>query len=394
MNFDSAQVMRQVLQAGRYDALQTQAFSPHQVNKAAVESGQAMGFHLEVIDNPAQDLQDSMEELSFQFEEKEMKTAGERKLGERNTMRSAYLTAVDGWKEVMPDMPGGEYMERMRRQLRNMQSGGNLPGADGLLRMLREGSRDPSHMFAMLDILEKSLGPGDGDMKALFAAAREKLEAEHGEEIRAGLNIAETVNETAGDVSEVARLRELYRSEVLGFKSPQACFRALLQRGGPGGIQAAVDFLVKGCTVDLASPEPSRVPEDLRRIMLDLQCVNVLTAMMDKLGGLAGKMQSQFGIPCTMSGAELTSGVLDLTEMPFVGQSNIAALISQCGIGQLLAQLYFCTGLVDVFRGLSSRLFEKEGDREKLVEAGQEHLDGLVMQQQAEDERERQEGAA
>ena len=394
MNFDSAQVMRQVLQAGRYDALQTQAFSPHQVNKAAIESGQAMGFRLEVMPNPAQELQDSMEELSFQFEEKEMKTVGERRLGERNTMRSAYLTAVESWKAVMPDMPGGAYMERMRRQLRNMQSGGSLPDADGLLRMLGEGSRDPSHQFAMLDILEKSLGPGDGDMRTLFAAAREKLQAEHGEEIRAGLNIAEAVNETAEDASEISRLRDLYRSEVLGFTSPQACFRALLQRGGPDGIQAAVDFLVKGCTVDLASPEPSRVPEDLRRIMLDLQCVNVLTAMMDKLGGLAGKMQSQFGIPCALTGAELTSRVLDLTEMPFVGESQIAAFIAQCGIGGLLAQLYFCTGLVDVFRGLSSRLFEKEGDREKLVEAGQEHLDGLVMRQQDEDERERQEGAA
>ncbi len=394
MNFDSAQVMRQVLDAGRYDALQAQAFSPHQVNKAAAESGQAMGYTMHVVENPSQTLQDSLEELSFQFEEKEMKSAGARKLGERNTMRSAYLTAVDGWKAVMPDMPGGEYMERMRRQLRNMQFGGNLPDADGLLRMLREGSRDPAHQFAMLDILEKSLGPGDGDMKALFAAAKERLQAEHGEEIRAGLNIAETVNETARDVSEVSRLRDLYRSEVLGFTSPQACFRALLQRGGPGGVQEAVDFLVKSCTVDLASPEPSRVPEDLRRIMLDLQCVNVLTAMMDKLGALAGKMQSQFGVTCAQTGAELTSSVLALTEMPFVGEANIASLISQCGIGPLLAQLYFCTGLVDAFRGLSSRLFEKEGDREKLVDAGQEHLDGLVMQQQDEDERERREGAA
>lgn len=391
MNFDSAQVMRQVLQAGRYDALQTQAFTPHQVNKAAIESGQAMGFHLEVMEDPMQELQDSMEELSFQFEEKEMKTAGTRKLGEKNSIRSAYLTAVDSWKEVMPDMPGGEYMERMRRQLRNMQQGGQLPDSNGLLKMLGEGSKDSAHQFAMFSVLEQSLVEGDAQLKELLAKTKAELLATKGDEIKAAINLAKEINATASSTSEISELRELYRSEVLGFTSPQACFRSLLASRGAGKLAESIEFLVKSCGIDLTSPEPSRVPEELRRIMLDLQCVNVLTAMVDKLSVLSKRMQMQFGEQLLMNIEQMTGGVLDLTEQQFVNSGHIASFIANCGILKNLSQLCFCTELLNIFRGLSSRLFDSEKDRERLIDAGQEHLDGLVMNEAEEDEK-RQKG--
>ncbi|MCQ2390144.1 MAG: type III secretion system gatekeeper subunit SctW [Kiritimatiellae bacterium] len=391
MNFDSAQVMRQVLQAGRYDALQTQAFTPHQVNKAAVESGQAMGFNLQTLEDPMQELQDSMEELSFQFEEKEMKTAGSRKMGERNSLRSAYLTAVEGWNKVMPDMPGGEYMERMRRQLRNMQQGGRLPDSDGLLKMLGEGSKDSAHQFAMLSVLEQSLGSGDEELRALLAKTKAELLATKGDEIKAAINLANEINQTASDTSEIGELRALYRNEVLGFTSPQACFRSLLAARGAGRLAESIDFLVRSCGIDLSSPEPSRVPEELRRIMLDLQCVNVLTAMVDKLGILAGRMSTQFAEACLLSVEQMTGGILDLTEQQFVNSGHIASFITSCGIQQNLAQLCFCTELLNIFRGLSSRLFASEKDRQNLIDAGQEHLDGLVMNE-AEDDARRQKG--
>lgn len=393
MNFDSAQVMRQVLQAGRYDALQTQAFTPHQVNKAAIESGQAMGVNLQTMEDPLQELQDSMEELSFQFEEKEMKTAGTRKMGERNSLRAAYLTAVDGWKEVMPDMPGGEYMERMRRQLRNMQQGGNLPDSTGLLKMLGEGSKDSAHQFAMLAILEESLVAGDEKLKELLAKTKAELLGAKGDEIKAAINLAKEINATASDASEVTQLRELYRNEVLGFTTPQACFRSLLASRGAGKLAESIEFLIKSCGIDLTSPEPSRVPEELRRIMLDLQCVNVLTAMVDKLSILAKRMTMQFGETLLMNIEQMTGGVLDLTERQFVNSGHIAEFIANCGIMKNLSQLCFCTELLNVFRGLSSRLFDSEKDRERLIDAGQEHLDGLVMNESEEDER-RQKGDA
>ena len=50
---DAAQIMRQALSAGRFDALQNEAFSTQQTNQAVAESGTAMGFTLQVRGDPA-----------------------------------------------------------------------------------------------------------------------------------------------------------------------------------------------------------------------------------------------------------------------------------------------------------------------------------------------------
>ena len=102
---DAAQIMRQALSAGRFDALQNEAFSTQQTNQAVAESGTAMGFTLQVMGDPAQEFQDSLEELSFQFEEKAMKTAGERRLGETRRAGNPFVEAVLTWQKVLPDLP-------------------------------------------------------------------------------------------------------------------------------------------------------------------------------------------------------------------------------------------------------------------------------------------------
>ncbi len=387
--FDATQIMRQALQAGRYDALNGEAFTATQTNKAAVESGQAMGFTLNVVEDPMADLMDSMEELSFQFEEKEMKTAGERKLGELRGPKSAYVTAVQEWMKTLPDMPGGEFMERMLRQLRMAMQSGRAPDAQGLLRMLGEGSGDPSHQFAMLDILEQALNPGEDELAKLLAGTKRELDQAKGPEIRAGINLAEQVNARASTPDEMQGLRDLYRGEVLGFKNPQDCFRSLLATRGAGRLEESLDFLIKGCGIDLNSPSPSQSPEELRRILGDLQCVNVLRTVLERCSALAGKMSSQFGETCLLNGEKMTGRIMDFTSMPFVNSGNIAAFVSSCGVSQLLAQLYFCTELLNVFRSLSPRLFAEDSDRFKLIDAGQEHLDGLVSLQEEAEERER-----
>ena len=392
---DSAQIMRQALSAGRFDALQNSAFSTQQTNQATVESGQAMGFRLETMSDPLQELQDSMEELSFSFEEKTMKSVAERKMGEMRRAGNPFVEAVLKWQKVLPDMPGGAFMERMLRNLRQAMMQGQMFNSDGLKRMLGEGSSDPSVQFAMLEAMEEGLSANEAELKNQIEQTKQALNAEKGAEIRAGLNIAEQINAQAKAPEEMQGLRDLYRQEVLGFKNPQDCFRSLLASRGAGKLGESLDFLTKSCGLDLHSPSPSQGPEELRRVLGDLQCVNVLKAILDKMGVLAGKMQSQFGETCLLNGEKLTGRILDFTEMPFVNSSNIASLISSCGLEKLLAQLYFCTELIGAFRQLSPRLFAEESDRFKLEDAAQEHLDGLVsLQEEAEKKERDKRGAA
>ena len=89
-------------------------------------------------------------------------------------------------------------------------------------------------------------------------------------------------------------------------------------------------------------------------------------------------MGIQFADPCLLNGQQLTGQVLELTERSFVPPEAIAHLLGECGMRKLLAQMDFTRELTRIFRQLSPRLFSKEGDRQRLVDAAQEHLDGLI----------------
>ena len=376
MAFDAAQLLRHAIAPDRFEQLRSAEMSS--AIQQPAETGRAMGMAVVVEQNPAAELQDAMEELSMQFEEKSAKKLGERKLGETRSRASAFAEAVQAWEKVLPDMPGKEFLDRMLRQLRQAMQGGNLPDAGRFLEELARGSGDPSHQFAMLEILEAALGDGDGELRDLLGAARERLVGEKGPELSAGINLAREVNARATTPEEMQSLRDMYRGEVIGFTTPQDCFRSLVASRGMAGLSAAIEFLLAGCGADLQSPSPSRMPEELRRIMLDLQCVQVLRTVFDKLSALVARMAAQFGETCRFGGEAMTGKVLDFTERPFVSSRDISGFVAESGIAKLLARMDFCRELIGVFRQLSSRLFSSEEDRLRLVDATQEHLDGLI----------------
>lgn len=381
---DAAQMMRsfntQALESMR------QALSASETAPAA-ETGRAMGMEMEVVKDPTADLLDSMEELAMSFEDKKATDIATRKFGEMRNVRTDLVKALQNWMKVVPDIPGAAFMERLLQNVRTLAAHGGT--ADGLLTLMQEGSGDPTVELAMLEVLAQAEGL-DAESKKLLEDAKALLLTTKGPDARAGLNLAEEINARAAATGETVQgLRDLYRSEVLGFSSPQDCFRSLMLKAGgnAGGIAAQLEFLLKGCGIDLQSASPSKSMAELTRILGDLQCVNVLTTVMEKADVLAGKMLSQFGEQAQLSGAQLMERMLALTEKSFVMSSNVAELVGAMGMRKLLAQVYFTTGMIDLFRQFSPRLFTDESGRQRLVDAAQEHLDGLVDRQAEEDAR-------
>jgi len=392
MAFDAAQILRQTYAAGAEAMQRAEMMSKVGQEAYFNDVGEIMGMEARIEADPTAELMDSMEELSFQFEEKSLKRISERKLGEMQGPRSAIIKAIENWMAIMPDMPGREFLAKVLRELRNASSSGNLPDARGLLKSIAHGSTDPSHQFAMLDILEQAMGPDEGELRALLQEAKTRLVQEKGPEIRAGINLAEEVNARATTPEQMQELRDLYRGEVVGFKNPQDCFRSLLANRGAGGIADAIQFLIAGCGADLKSGAPSRDPEALGRILTDLNCVQVLQTVLEKLDQLAARMPKQFSDVCLLNGEQMAGRVLDFTEQPFVSSSAIAAFVGECGMAKLLAKMDFTRELTRLFRLLSPRLFAKEGDRIRLVDAAQEHLDELITlenEEAEEDDKER-----
>ncbi|MCR5415068.1 MAG: type III secretion system gatekeeper subunit SctW [Kiritimatiellae bacterium] len=393
MAFDPVQMLRQTY-AQDADALRMMELASGKGAEAAgakaAETGTINGTAFQVQSDPLSELMDSMEELSFQFEEKAQKKISDRKMGEMQGPRTAYLKAIEAWQATFPDMPDAEFLAKLMRMARQAMARGGAFDAQDLLKELSRGSTDPSHQFAMLDILEQGCADAEGDLKALVREARAQLEKAKGPEIRAGLNLAQEINARAGTPGEMQNLRDLYRGEVVGFTSPQQCFRSLLASSGPEGLRGSIEFLIASCGIDMQSASPSLSSEALGRILTDLQCVDVLQTVLDDLTALADRMGSQFGEKCLLDGQQLSGRVLDFTEQAFVAPGGIAALVTDCGIMKLLAQMDFSRELIRLFRRLSPRLFARESDRKQLVDAAQEHLDGLVMKEMEEEE----EGAA
>ncbi len=380
---DAAQIFRQTINTSQFTA---------EVNSlpkdVPAQTGAAMGFSAVVEADPTAELMDSMEELSFQFEEKEAKNVSERKLGETKSSQNAYVKAIEEWMKLMPDMPDGAFMARLLRQCRQAQP---MPNAAELLKRLAQpgGSEDPSHQAAMLDCLEKLAGEGDKELTRLFADARQTLERTKGAEMRAGFNLAEAVNSRATNAAEMQDLRQLYRGTVIGFTTPQQCFKSLLATRGPGALAKALEFLIEGAGADLGSPSPSQSTAELRRIILDLQCVQVLKTVLDKMDGLAARMLKEFQNPCLMNGEKMTGKIVDFTEEPFMSRETIASFVKGCGVEKLMARLDFLIQLTIIFRQLSPRLFASEKDRFRMIDSAQEELDEVVDESEVEEEKKR-----
>ena len=386
MAFDAAQILRQTYAAGAGAMQQLSDIANAPDDVATVQRGELMGTALEVDDDAMADLMDSMEELATQFEEAAVKKMAERRMGPIQGSRAAFVRALEAWRSLMPDMPGRDKLDRFAKMLREAKVSGRLPSVDSLLRVLARESTDASHQFAMLDLLEQMMGEGDAELLELVKQAKAKLMAEKGPDVKAGINLAEEINARASTPEEMQGLRDLYRAEVVGFTKPQDCFRSLLASRGAGGLKDAIEFLMAGCGRDLASANPSIEHEALGRILTDLQCVQVLQTVMEKLSQLGVRMEAQFGEPCMLDGEQMTGRVVELTEQAFVTSVAVARLVAECGMAKLLAQMDFTRELTRIFRQLSPRLFAKEGDRQRLVEAAQDHLDELVSRENAEEE--------
>lgn len=381
MAFDAAQILRQTYAAGA-EAMQMRELAEAARPAApTVERGTMMGVQFTVESDPMAELMDSMEELSFQFEEKTAKKLSERKMGSMQGLRSSFIRAMEAWHAMMPDMPGREQLAKLIQNFRQLMRSGEQATVSGLMREVARESTDPSHQFAMLDLLEQMLGEGETELRDLVRQAKAQLMAEKGADVKAGLNLAEEVNARATTPQEMRELRDLYRSEVVGFTKPQECFRSLIAARGAEGLKDAIDFLIAGCGADLKSSSPSMEAVALGRILTDLQCVQVLQTVLDALTALGKRMGKQFGETCLLDGEGLTERVLDLTEQSFVAAPAISHLIGDCGMKALLARMDFARELTSLFRKLSPRLFAREGDRQRLVDAAQEHLDELISEE-------------
>ncbi|MBR4902199.1 MAG: type III secretion system gatekeeper subunit SctW [Victivallales bacterium] len=350
----------------------------------AVEHGEAMGFQIEAQPDAVAMLTDSLEEISSMFEETEVKNMSDREIGEKRKTEDRFVTRIRFWANKLSDMPNSDVIARILRKIRN--AGMTTP--EQLMGMLQDASEDVTHQFAMLECLEEALveNPEDAQLLATVRQARQELERTKGPEIRVGINLAELLQEHGGDAEEMQAKRDLYRSEILGFDDPQTCFKSLLASQGADKLGDAIDFLMTACSVDMAAATPSTQPEELRRIIVDLQSVEVLKTVLERFDKLEMRMGKMFGENLQMSGEKMTGEVLDMTRQAFLNGSVIEAFVAAVGLKKLYPKMDFMRELSAIIRSMSMRCFPDNESRLRLIDGAQEYLDELVREDEASQE--------
>ena len=357
MAIDATQMNNRALNLGNIDAVRDTAYTPLQGNKAVVDSGVANGHTFVVEDSPAQVLQASQEDLSRKIIELDTPPIGDHKLGDELSAKQQYFTAVETWQRILPDVPHGEYGENLLSQLRTMREGGILPSTRDLLKRLSEGTPDPSVQYALLETMLILSRNGDREVTALLEDAYRTLDKEKGSEIRAGVNIAETVNARTRDPEEMQSLRDLYRAEVGNFKSPQDCFDSLVASHGLEGMDKALEFLIDSAGVDIRSEHPSGDLAKLSSTLGDLRNLQVVMSSRDELAKLLERMSAEFGETAVVDVKTATKNLMESMRGLSLSKEGVQSFIDGLGVKSPRAKYDCAREFLGMVRRLPDGLF-------------------------------------
>ena len=376
-----AQMNNQSLLTGHLDRVRGRAFTVHQENKVGVDSGTVNGVKFYCDEVPDAKVMNALDEVSRLFADRVTKPVGGHQIGEKLTAEQQYFTAVDSWKKVFPEMPGDAQIEARLRELRQQVHDNTLVlNADLLLRLVAEMSAGAGVSYAVLQSMKAMLDPGEVALSALIDEALATLMRTSGRQILTEVNIHEAVNKAATTPEDLQKLRDLYKSEVDGFTTPQECYKSLVKERGALRLWESLDFLTESLGQDLQSQLPSRDKEMLGDILTKLKQASILRTVCEELSQLVSRMSKEYGERPVQSPEELTGVLLQMVQSGAATKEAVAAFLDQMGIQGLAARNYCCLAFQGLLRRMSSGAFTKESDRIGFVDASQELMDDMVAE--------------
>ena len=376
-----AQMNNQSLLTGHLDRVRGRAFTVHQENKVGVDSGTVNGVKFIRDEVPDMKVMNALDEIARLFADRVTKPIGGHQIGERLTAEQQYFTAVDSWKKIFPEMPGDAQIEGRLRELRQQVRDNTLVlNADLLLKMVANISAGPGVSYAVLQSMKTMLDPGEVALSALIDEALVTLMRTSGRQILTEVNIHEAVNKAATKPDELQELRNLYKSEIDGFTTPQECYKSLVKERGALRLWESLDFLTESLGQDLQSQLPSRDKEMLGDILTQLKQASILRTVCEEMSQLVSRMSREYGERPAQSPEQLTGVILQMAQSGAATKEAVAAFLDQMGVRGLKARLDCCLRFQDLVRKMSSAVFSKESDRIGLVDASQELMDDLIAE--------------
>ena len=326
---------------------------------------------------------EAAEEVSFAFSERVEKHLAERRSVRLASGQTELLQGAEDCFARLPDFEKGRQLEAFMARLWSLRD----VSAGQILAVVRLSFRDVSIQYAvLLHALESTAAAGESSsgLRNALAEALEHLVREQGPAVRAGLNTSVTAFEVAGQgFAGVQRLRDFYRSAVLGFTDLDSAYRGVMDAYGEEGFQRAMDFLIRAAGAELMSRGPSIDRAELRSIIDRLYYLEVLGNMQRACTGLVKRMQTQFREPAAVSGRALMGRLLGLTIHPSVGSQEILAILNDLGIGGAAARIDLLRELRYLVWEIPFKACKDMQGRQKLLKGMQEALDSEIAKEQA-----------
>ncbi|WP_061800128.1 TyeA family type III secretion system gatekeeper subunit [Serratia ficaria] len=236
---------------------------------------------------------DIKEEAGLMFGEKaeSKKKAEERRLNQHNVRQRPLLNKVELHKmyAVLDSLDAGRQqtsLQRLRDALKRKVE------TDELLAML---DNDPARCDLLLRVMEREArSDGDEELRQTVEQHLEALEQNHGERLRAGLNIAGSIAELTDNPQHKQSLRNIYYDSVVHQQSAMAMVELLLGHFAPQDFTIGLRTLQRALADDIAALASSINIGALRHIQTGLfeagQVNHTLEESRILLDRMAGKM--------------------------------------------------------------------------------------------------------
>lgn len=346
--------------------------------------GSWQGESVEVAPRDATSLlADAKEELAMAMSEQmEVKDIEERQVEDPGTYGERVNEIEGVWgmlQEQLPDLD----LDALRGLLEHFLEQTD-PSDEDIRRLVDQQFSDPSHAFAALDTIAGQLRTaGRDELATRVIAARDRLQAERGPDIRAGLNVTAAAFELAdGDRQEAAALRDLYRASVFATSGPAGLYRGIIEQFGVEGFADRLRFLTRATADDLAAEGPSVEPARLQQLLGDLSTLRVLDTVHDRCKLAVTRLSQQGQDGLTPTG--MLQVLLPLTTDPMVGPNKLLAVPD--GLGVPADQFEIRVGVLRESRDILAMVpvtVYRDGDvRAAVLRAAQEAMDLTIEQEE------------
>ena len=341
----------------------------------SLAAGSLMGNAAVQVEDPMSLLADAAEELTFAADTTDEYELEDRK--ERERAEEAYAERVKLYQDLMHEAGKAQDIDRLKDSLR-AREGRERASREALYRF-----PDPSDAYAALsEALDAFSGDPSVDPSVVedIRQGLAELEAEHGPQIRAGIQGALAAAGYPG-LDSTDSLRDLYRQTVCDFTDVNAAFTHIHEKYGDVGFGKAMDFLFNALGNDLATDVPSMETTHLESVHATLEQVRLLQSTHVQCERLLQRWQDVHGVQCGLAPMELLGDLVDLRKEHFLGAMQIDRIASKAKAPDIEREVLFLQELLNMARNLPVQLFDGEQGRMKVIDAVQESVDEAIRRE-------------